>query len=217
MADGNKLVITLESLDAHATYDLLFYSASKFGMDYTLFTVTGATTQQGHIAPVNNNATQVAEFLGITADALRRIEIDVEGRQPNGSEQNPSVNFDGRGQINFMRIIEHLLEIPGDFNGDRIVDSADYAAWQSAFGTTGTSAADGNHDGIVDGNDYIIWRRAMLANAAGSGSGIAQPASTVPEPTGAILFAIAMMGLVLYSSRDCRRPTGELSSVVNQQ
>ena len=129
-ADAGKLQITLESLDAHATYDLLFYSATKFGMDYTLFTVTGATTQQGHIAPVVNNATQVAEFLGITADALRQIRIDVEGRQPNGSVQNPSVNFDGRGQLNFMRIIEHLLEIPGDFNGDRIVDSADYYAWR---------------------------------------------------------------------------------------
>jgi len=91
MADDGKLVLTLQSLDAHATYDLLFYSGTKYGMDYTLFTVTGATTQQGHIAPVVNNATQTAEFLGITPDALRQIRIDVEGRQPNGSVQNPNV------------------------------------------------------------------------------------------------------------------------------
>jgi arylsulfatase A len=204
VADNGKLVITLESLDAHATYDLLFYSATKFGMDYTLFTVIGATTQQGHIAPVVNNATQVAEFLGITADSLRRIEIDVEGRQPNGSLQNPSVNFDGRGQLNFMRIIEHLLEIPGDFNGDRIVDSADYYAWRSALGTTGTNAADGNHDGVVDGSDYLIWRKAISSIATGSGSGSAQLPSGVPEPTGIILFAVAMMGLALNSPRGSR-------------
>jgi hypothetical protein len=197
-ADSGKLVITLESLDAHATYDLLFYSATKFGMDYTLFTVTGATTQQGHVAPVVNNATQVAEFLGITADALRQIRIDVEGRQPNGSVQSPSVNFDGRGQINFMRIIEHLLEIPGDFNGDRIVDSADYSAWRSTFGATGTSAADGNHDGVVDGNDYIIWRKAMQSITPASGlRGGFDFTPSVPEPNSCLLIVLGAATLVI--------------------
>ena len=73
----------------------------------------------------------------------------------------------------------------------------------SAVGTTGTSAADGNHDGVVDGNDYLVWRKAMSA-IAGSGSGSGQLQSAVPEPTGAILFTVAMMGLVLYSSRSYR-------------
>jgi hypothetical protein len=204
-ADSGKLVLSLEQLDAHATYDLLFYSASKFGMDYTLFTVTGATTQQGHIAPVNNNATQVAEFLGITADALRQIHIDVEGRQANGSVENPGVNFDGRGQLNFMRIIEHLLEIPGDYNNDRIVDGADYVSWKNAYGTTGTGlAADGNHDGVVDNSDFVIWRKAMVANGAGSGSNVGQLLATVPEPTGAFLSIVAITSLMLYSSRSGR-------------
>jgi hypothetical protein len=202
-ADSGKLVLTLEQLDAHATYDLLFYSASKFGMDYTLFTVTGATTQTGHITPVNNNATQVAEFLGITADALRQIHIDVEGRQPNGSEQNPSVNFDGRGQLNFMRIIEHLLEVPGDFNGDRYVDSADYSAWQAQYGMTGSGlAADGNHDGVVDGGDYLIWRKAIatIIPASGSGSG-SNFTPSVPEPSTCLLASFGLIGLIANSVR----------------
>jgi len=112
-----------------------------------------------------------------------------------------------------MRIIEHLLEIPGDYNGDRIVDSADYFAWRSAAGTVGTSTADGNHDGVVDGNDYIVWRKAMSAIATGSGSGSTQLLSTVPEPTSAILLAVAMMGWGLHPRRRCRirGPSGILN------
>lgn len=48
--------------------------------------------------------------------------------------------------------------IPGDFNGDRTVDTADYDTWRAAFGTTGSSAADGNNDGMVNAADYTIWR-----------------------------------------------------------
>jgi hypothetical protein len=102
-----------------------------------------------------------------------------------------------------MRIIEHLLEIPGDFNGDRIVDAADYSTWRSAFGATGANTADGNHDGVVDGNDYAIWRKAMLA-IAGPGLGSSQFSSAVPEPTGVILFAVAMVSLAVYSPRGRR-------------
>jgi hypothetical protein len=201
-ADSGRLELTLEQLDAHATYDLLFYSATKFGMDYTLFTVTGGgAAQQGHIAPVVNNSTQVAEFLGITADTLRRIRIVVEGRQANGSVENPNVGFDGRGEPNFMRIVEHLLEVPGDFNGDRYVDTADYSAWQAQYGMVGSGlAADGNHDGVVDGADYIIWRKAILAVAPGSGSGFGFT-SSVPEPVSFVLIAIGVFGCLANARR----------------
>jgi hypothetical protein len=142
--------------------------------------------------------------MGITPDSLNRILIDFEGRRADGSVQDPGVDNDGAGWLNFLRIVEHLLEVPGDFNNDRYVDDADYAVWRSAFGLTGTNAADGNHDGVVDINDYVIWRKAMSAVSAGSGSGLGQPSGTVPEPAGAVLLTVATMGLLLYSSRGCR-------------
>src|SRR3954469_21250862 len=52
--DGNKLTVSLESLDAHATYDLEFYAAASAGPTYSLFTVTGNSTQQVSIAPLVN-------------------------------------------------------------------------------------------------------------------------------------------------------------------
>ncbi|HEX4415704.1 MAG TPA: sulfatase-like hydrolase/transferase [Lacipirellulaceae bacterium] len=196
ISDGSSLVITMSALDPHATYDFQFFSAAKVFMSYTLFTVAGANSGQDHIAPVNKNATQVATVNGIAADNFGTITITVEGRQPDGSLQDPNVPYDAAGQINFMRIVQHLQIIPGDYNGDRIVDSADYAVWRAAVGATGVNPADGNNDGIVDGADYLIWRHAVDGPDFGSGSGqqqVLSPLTTqaVPEPTVLTLLGMA--------------------------
>jgi hypothetical protein len=67
--------------------------------------------------------------------------------------------------------------IADDFNGDGLVDSADYAVWRKNLGTTFTQA------------DYDVWR-AHFGQAAGSGAGtFANPA--VPEPSTLILMVLA--------------------------
>jgi hypothetical protein len=40
----------------------------------------------------------------------------------------------------------------GDFNGDGMVDGADYTLWAD-----GDASADANGDGVVDLADYTIW------------------------------------------------------------
>jgi hypothetical protein len=202
--NGDKLTISLESLDPHATYDLQFYAAASSGPSYSLFTITGSTTQQVHIAPLVNNSTQAPWVMGITPDSFNRISIDLEGRSADGLSN-------GSGWLNFMRIVEHLLEIPGDFNGDRLVDDADYFVWRSAIGATGTNAADANHDGVVDGLDYVIWRKAMLANAGpGSGSGSGQFQSAVPEPASWPLLVLGLLSL--YACSPVAHVTGRNSA-----
>jgi arylsulfatase A len=195
--NGNKMTISLENLDAHAQYDFLFYGASgASGPEYSLFTVNGSTSQQSHITPILNNSTQVATVNGIMPNAQDMITIDFEGRFADGS-------VGGGGFLNFMRIIEHLLEIPGDYNGDRYVDSADYVAWQHAYGSTGSGlAADGNHDGIVDTGDYLVWRKAFqsIAPASGLGTGMNFPAS-VPEPGSCLLLTMGLIGLFANARR----------------
>jgi hypothetical protein len=44
----------------------------------------------------------------------------------------------------------------GDFNGDGVVDIADYTVWADNFGQAGP-AGDGNGDGVVDIADYTVW------------------------------------------------------------
>jgi arylsulfatase A-like enzyme len=200
MRDGNKLVISLESLNPQAIYDFLFYSAASSGPEWAEFTVVGDTTATAHIAPIVNNATQVATINGITADLTGKIRIDVEGRRPDGTPHLPGVDNDGRGLINFLRIIEHL---PGDFNGDRIVDASDYSIWRSSYGATTFKFADGNHDGVVDTIDFALWRQLLATSGAGGGGEFSFAA--VPEPASCILLILAAGTLLWRTTRRQRQ------------
>ncbi|MEO0529397.1 MAG: ASPIC/UnbV domain-containing protein [Planctomycetota bacterium] len=63
----------------------------------------------------------------------------------------------------FVAITEQATALDvliGDYNGDRHVDAADYAAYRDMAGTNVTpfSGADGNGDGRVDAADAAAWR-----------------------------------------------------------
>ena len=45
----------------------------------------------------------------------------------------------------------------GNYNGDAVVDAADYTVWRDSFGSTTQLAADGDDDGDVDMDDYNVW------------------------------------------------------------
>lgn len=51
--------------------------------------------------------------------------------------------------------------LPGDFNSDGLVDSADFLVWRRQSGTTvpNFSGADGDGDGDVDQADLALWRQ----------------------------------------------------------
>jgi len=81
------------------------------------------------------------------------------------------------------------LILPGDYDRNGVVDTADYQTWIAAFGTSvddlGTGA-DGNYDGVVDAADYAVWRDALP---------ILPQSLAVPEPTSIVplLFAAAWL------------------------
>ncbi|HEY3392942.1 MAG TPA: lamin tail domain-containing protein, partial [Lacipirellulaceae bacterium] len=61
--------------------------------------------------------------------------------------------------------------IPGDYDGNGLVEQADAAAWRASFGMTAEpgTGADGNRNGIVDAADFVVWRARMsAAQAAGA-------------------------------------------------
>jgi len=73
-------------------------------------------------------------------------------------------------------------DVPGDFNGDTVVDAADLLQWQADFGVSSTSDAD--DDGDSDGNDFLIWQQHLGEGAF---------ASSVPEPAAGLLASLGWM------------------------
>src|SRR5262249_40466623 len=61
------------------------------------------------------------------------------------------------GSFNVLLLYNPLL--PGDYNGNGTVDTADYIVWRDSIGQSGMGlAADGDGNTMIDGNDYAIWK-----------------------------------------------------------
>jgi hypothetical protein len=107
---------------------------------------------------------------------------------------------------NFARPIP-IEELAGDYNGDDVVNAADYTVWRDTLGRTGSNLpADGNRNGQVDAADYTLWK-SNFGDLVGSGGGnligevwVADGANAVPEPG-----ASAMAGVVLVWVASIRR------------
>jgi hypothetical protein len=83
--------------------------------------------------------------------------------------------------------------LPGDYNGDGLVDTMDYVVWRKTSGNevSNWSGADGNGDGVVDAEDYDAWAENFGSSLGGAGAGAAAP---VPESSSQLLALVALIG-----------------------
>ncbi|WP_428305174.1 cytochrome c peroxidase [Lacipirellula sp.] len=84
-------------------------------------------------------------------------------------------------------------DLPGDFNNDGEVDSADLAVWKTAFGATAGADADGDLDS--DGQDFLVWQQNLgrsWEDFVGSNIPTAAP---VPEPSAVAILTMAALAL----------------------
>ena len=94
--------------------------------------------------------------------------------------------------------------LTADYNGNGVVDAADYVVWRNANGTMVPpgQSPDGTGDGVVNNFDYLFWR-SNFGLPGGSGSGGSVSTSQVPEPMTLRLLAA---GALVFSLAFCRRP-----------
>jgi hypothetical protein len=85
--------------------------------------------------------------------------------------------------------------VPGDYNGNGVVDMADYVLWRNG----GPLQNEVNTVGTVDASDYTAWR-ARFGNTSGSGSGLGS--AKVPEPTSMCFMLMAVVGGWLARRRE---------------
>ncbi|MEM6799055.1 MAG: DUF5060 domain-containing protein [Planctomycetota bacterium] len=86
-----------------------------------------------------------------------------------------------------------VVRVSADFNGDGVVDGADYATWRNSLGQSVApgAAGDANGDGLVDDADLAIWRQ-QFGKVFPAPSAAA--AVNTPEPATAALLAIGLVG-----------------------
>jgi hypothetical protein len=104
----------------------------------------------------------------------------------------------GGGEYTYLRSEPAAVPSPtGDYNGDHLVDAADYILWRKTLTDTVSpngSGADGNADGTINAGDYTFWR-ARFGNAAGAGTGLMSNVS-VPEPAPLLLQLLSLFALL---------------------
>jgi hypothetical protein len=111
------------------------------------------------------------------------------------------VNYGPSSTLNPNQVILNSfqrLSLPGDYNGDAVVDAADYVVWRNSRGQAGTGlAADGDGDGVVDEDDYQLWRACFGQTAASSATDSVSAFVAVPEPTSLRTFATVLLILLV--------------------
>ncbi|TWT90517.1 hypothetical protein Mal64_09080 [Pseudobythopirellula maris] len=135
--------------------------------------------------------------------------IKIGGSHPNNSqEQNP---FNGRiDELTFFNRVVYPREVrglylglsgqPGDYNGDGVVDAADFTVWRDTRDHSGDLRADGDNNGVVNELDYDLWLD-NFGKSWPSPSSASQGQST-PEPSAGALLAVGVWGV----TRKRRKP-----------
>jgi hypothetical protein len=89
----------------------------------------------------------------------------------------------------------------GDYNGNHVVDAADYTVWRDAMANGGSLPNDAS-PGSVSQEDYSYWKSHFGATTSGGGS-----LTALPEPASAIPWLLAAAAQLAWRSRATRQPT----------
>ena len=91
--------------------------------------------------------------------------------------------------------------LTGDYNGNNVIDAADYTVWRDAMTAGSTSLLNDPTPGIVNESDFTYWRN-NFGTALGSGAG---SAFAVPEPSSLVLLVFGLAFSLVGSKRSMRR------------
>jgi hypothetical protein len=100
--------------------------------------------------------------------------------------------------------IVYLDGLIGDFNGDNIVNLADYTVWRDNLGASNATASEGDADGngTVNEADYQLWKSHFGESLTPEAMVASQ--STVPEPSALLLLGALSALLATVTSRHRR-------------
>ncbi|MCO6043892.1 hypothetical protein NG895_08225 [Aeoliella sp. ICT_H6.2] len=173
---------------------------TSFGGTYDSVNVTGDAIVDGllNITLVNGFTPDAStKFIVMVADSFSGLFDNITTGQRLDT-------LDGRGSFvvnygigsaeleNRIVLTDYLSSgvLPGDYNGDDVVDIADYTVWRNNLGAPAGTLANDLHSSVIGTAQYETWKLNF-------GVSLASPvqAATVPEPS-----SIVVLGLVLLCS-----------------
>lgn len=121
---------------------------------------------------------------------VHEIKTDAAGNVYYTSNSSERIEYFSRGG-NTLAItssdgtftLELIEALVGDYNGDGLVNAADYTVYRDTLGSTSDLRADGNGNGAIDPGDLTVW-------AGNYGAPGVAPVSAVPEPSSLMLAAL---------------------------
>ncbi len=162
---GAALEIEIGGLSAGSNYDLVGVTGTALlGGELQLALIGSFVPTAANTFTVLNAGGIVGVFSNVTT-GQRLTTLD-----GNGSFR---VNYGAGSAFNNNQIVLDAFQVvalPGDYNGNNVVDAADYVVWRKGLGTTFTQ------------NDYDVWRSHFGQTAGSGSSAIAFADGAVPEP-----------------------------------
>ncbi len=101
-------------------------------------------------------------------------------------------------------IVEYYFQqtpLPGDFNANGVVDTADYTVWRDNLGAGTETALNGNGNGTggVDAADYTLWKNNFGASLPASAAAVPEPTTLWLAAVGLVAALVRRKGLALLS------------------
>lgn len=163
----------VDQIDGEGVTPIRVEEPEAFGVEATILARAEGNTRLNNGSGGNN---QGSSRQAGPDDATVLVAAAGEGKVAGHFDRNTFFNQNGAGtNLNRFDNRQYALNlfgwmvgafdpVPGDYDGNGVVEAADRAVWADAYGTTGVSAADGNGDGRVDAADYTVWRNHLGAS-----------------------------------------------------
>jgi hypothetical protein len=100
-----------------------------------------------------------------------------------------------RGSSTSFNLMISPAGVPGDYNGNGVVDAADYVLWRN----NGPLQNEVDTPGTVNAADYTAWK-ARFGNTSGAGS-LSFAIGPIPEPATVVLAVIGLLVIYIFPSR----------------
>ncbi|WP_442483247.1 hypothetical protein [Aeoliella sp. SH292] len=211
----NTVVLTVDPVTGEAAFqNESSFSAAIDG--YTIASASGSLrTGNGQWNSLSDQGTDAGNWEEANSSAGRLTELNKDSSSLLNSgtifnlgslfdingNQDLSFQFKLAGQLTpidgivvygALPVVENL---PGDFNGDNVVNLADYTVWRDNLGAVDESAISFNgNGGGVTAEDYQVWKSNFGQSA--SAAALSAQTQAVPEPAAWWAGSIAMLALL---------------------